>query len=72
MIVFVLIACQIGRGDDLEGEREQTGVNDNDKRVSCVIQKSKSLRENSHASLFIRKPSYTFWRLTLYVFKNSA
>jgi len=71
MIVFVLIACQIGRGDDLEGEREQMGLNDNDKRVSCVIQKPKSLRGNSHVSLLIRKPSYSFL-LTLYVFKNSA
>lgn len=39
--MFVLIACQIGRGDDLDGEREQMGVNDNDKRVSFVIQVKK-------------------------------
>lgn len=37
--MFALIACQIGQGDDLKGEREQMGVNDNDKRVSFVIRK---------------------------------
>lgn len=38
-VVFVLIARQTGWGDDLKGEREQMGVNDNDKRVSFVIRK---------------------------------